>query len=104
FKNISLLIAAILVAGQANAAHSAGCTLLQLPSTFATTLTTFNAPGGSGALYGNNFGFKVSTRLATIMGQQMVAVAVGKADSTVEVFFLDPSTGAVLDSPSGQSH
>ena len=88
------------VEGNGNAAL---CTLQPLPSNV-TALGTLNPVAASGApVYANQFGMSVKSRLVTLMGQPAVMVAVGEGASpaTVEVFFLRPDTGALLDGVSG---
>ena len=74
------------------------CTLAPLPDAF-SLVGTLNSVSNSGEpLYRGFFGEAVRARKATLGSAEVYVVAVGSNSSgKLEVFFLDPLTGAVLD-------
>ena len=74
------------------------CTIQPLPPGI-TLLSTLNyvKPNGAAA-YGTALGVSVRARLMTLNGAQVVVVGVGRpGDGALEIFFVDPVTGQVLD-------
>ena len=91
------ILFSLFVAALVNAAPGkGGCTVTATPS-----VATFNPIGK----YTNGIGKTVSGRLTTVLGKSVILAAAGGTDgSVVDVFFLDPVTGAVLDGTFGQPH
>jgi hypothetical protein len=74
------------------------CAVQPLPARL-TELTALNTVNGSNTpAYTGGFGKTLRTRVITLGGNQMVMTAVGTITTQrVEIFFLDPVSGAVLD-------
>ena len=85
------------VTAKGNAANR--CTLQPLPSGI-SLLSTLNYVTGAGTpAYGPALGISVRARQMTLNGAQVVVVGVGTpgTDGKLEIFFVDPLTGLVLD-------
>ena len=91
------ILFSLFVAALANAAPGkGGCTVTATP-----WVATFNPTSGT-PKYANGIGKTVSGRVTTVLGRSVILAAAGGTDgSVVDVFFLDPSTGAVLDGTPG---
>lgn len=81
-----------------NSVSNQGCILQPLPSAF-TLVNTLNYVNSSGVnQYPGTLGLSTRARLLTLGGKPVLVTAVGSGSTQLlEVFFVDPDTGAVLD-------
>jgi len=86
----------------ASGSASTKCTPGPLPAGV-TQLATFNATTGTPA-YTSGIGKTVRGVLTTVLGRPVIMAVTGGTGGVAEVFFLDPTTGAVLDGTFGQPH
>jgi hypothetical protein len=92
--------------------NAAACTVQPLPSGISLVTTLNHVTGSGAAAYGPALGISIRARQMTLNGSQVVVVGVGTtaAAGKLEIFFIDPATGQVLDNsvigsgPSPQPH
>jgi VCBS repeat protein len=75
------------------------CTVQPLPAGISLVGSLNYVSGGGAAVYGPGFGITVRARQMMLNGQNVVVVGVGTPAGTgkLEIFFIDPISGQVLD-------
>ena len=80
--------------------NSNTCTAQPLPSNISLVATLNNVTGSGSALYSSGLGHAMRSARMTLGSQSVVLLAVANASASparLEIFFLDPATGQVLD-------